>query len=214
MARALYWTYFESSIASPNEFDVIDIRNYTEPPNICAKREEMMDDTKFCPRCGRALVDKEFDGKIRRACEVEMCSYVFWNNPVPVVTAVIEYNGKILLARNKLWPENIFGLITGFLESNETPEHAIAREVKEELGLDSKITDFLGLYTFPPMNQLLIAYAISASGTIALSDELAEFKLVPIEKVRPWDFGTELVLREWIRRRGKYLSSVVTLRSK
>jgi NADH pyrophosphatase NudC (nudix superfamily) len=46
-------------------------------------------------------------------------------NPVPVVAALIEYQGKIVLARNAQWPEGMFSLVTGYLEKHETPEDAV-----------------------------------------------------------------------------------------
>ena len=67
-----------------------------------------------------------------------------WDNPVPVVAALIEYQGKIVLARNSQWPEGVLSLITGYLERNETPEEAVVREVKEELGLDGRVQELLG----------------------------------------------------------------------
>ena len=40
-----------------------------------------------------------------------------------------------------------------------------------------------------------------ASGEIALNEELAEFRLIAPEKLRPWDFGTGLAVRDWLARR-------------
>jgi NADH pyrophosphatase NudC (nudix superfamily) len=57
-----------------------------------------------------------------------------------VVAAIIECvdrDGAVLLARNHAWPERMFALVTGFLEKGESPEEAVAREVKEEVNLDA-----------------------------------------------------------------------------
>ena len=59
------------------------------------------------------------------------CDYVFWNNPTPVVAAIIELNDTIILVRNKGWPEKMYGLITGFLEKGEPPEAGILRELEK-----------------------------------------------------------------------------------
>jgi len=38
----------------------------------------------------------------------------------PVVAAIIEHEGQVLLARGKNWPEKMFALVTGFLEADES----------------------------------------------------------------------------------------------
>jgi len=141
------------------------------------------------------------DGKEVLCCSSNNCGYVFWDNPLPVVAAIVEMNGRVVLARNKEWPEKMFGLITGFLERGETPETAVKREVKEELGLDSEIRELVGVYSFFERNQLIITYHLFAAGEIKLGDELAEVKSVLIDKLKPWPFGTGHAVREWLERR-------------
>jgi len=155
----------------------------------------------YCPQCGTKLEMKNCDNRERLSCPGDSCGYVFWDNPLPVVAAIIEYKGNVLLARNRAWPPKVFGLVTGFLEKGETPDAAVAREVKEEVGLDSSKTEFFGLYSFFEQNQLLIVYHVSASGELSLGEELAEIKLIPAEKVRPWPFGTGIAVRDWLEKK-------------
>ena len=159
---------------------------------------------KFCPRCAKPLETSEYDGTTRQRCPDKACGFVWWNNPVPVVAAIIEHEGRVLLARNKLWPEKFFGLVTGFLEKNETPEAGVLREVREEVGLDGRIAVFVGHYGFPQMNQLIIAFHVQAEGPIVLNEELAEYKLLAPEKVRPWPTGTGHAMRDWLAARGHH----------
>lgn len=156
---------------------------------------------QFCPHCGMHLKPEVIEDKTRLACPDETCGYVFWDNPVPVVAAVVEHNGAILLARNTAWPEKVFGLITGFLEKNETTEDAVKREVKEELGLDSVSVEFIGIYSFFEMNQTIIGYHVRADGEITLGDELAEVKPVEIGKLKAWPFGTGFIVQTWLEKR-------------
>jgi NAD+ diphosphatase len=157
---------------------------------------------KFCPRCAAPLEPADHDGVARLRCPDRACGFVHWNNPVPVVAAVIEHEGMVLLARNALWPRKFFGLVTGFLERNETPEAGVLREVKEEVGLDGRIEGFIGHYDFPQMNQLIIAFHVSAAGPITLNAELAEYKRLRPEDVRPWPTGTGYAMRDWLAARG------------
>jgi hypothetical protein len=57
------------------------------------------------------------------------CGFTHWNNPTPVLAAVIEYDGQVLLARNAAWPGKMYALITGFMEAGETPQEGIMREI-------------------------------------------------------------------------------------
>ena len=156
---------------------------------------------RFCPRCAAALAERTLHGAPRRACPKEGCGFVHWNNPTPVVAAIVERQGAVLLARARDWPEKVFGLVTGFLEAGEAPEDGVRREVKEELGLDARVVSLVGVYTFVPRNELLVAYHLVAEGEVALGAELQAYKAVPVEKLRPWDFGTGLAVKAWLERR-------------
>ena len=157
---------------------------------------------KYCPYCREELTLKRIEGRDYQGCPREGCDYVFWDNPLPVVAAIVEHDGKVLLARNKLWTKKMYGLITGFLEKGESPEGAVLREVKEELGLDGKLVEMVGLYSFKERNQLIIAYHVATAGEIAMSEELAEVISVPPEQLRPWSFGTGYAVKDWLKKKG------------
>jgi NAD+ diphosphatase len=156
---------------------------------------------KYCPFCGTALAPKDIEGKLRLACTSAACSYVFWDNPTPIVAAIVELQESIILVRNKGWPEKMFGLVSGFLERGETPESAAIREIKEELDLDGSVSEFLGCYSFFEMNQLILAFHIKATGAVTMGEELSEIKYVSPENLRPWPFGTGHVVKDWIEKR-------------
>lgn len=125
-----------------------------------------------------------------------------YDNPIPVVAAVVEHEGLVVLARNRAWPETWYALIAGFLERGETPEQAVLREVKEELGLDAAAAALIGVYQFARMNQVIIAYHVVGSGTITLNEELVDCRRVEPARCRTWSQGTGLALRDWLRSRG------------
>jgi NAD+ diphosphatase len=160
-----------------------------------------MPEMQFCPWCGNRLGTKKIEGRDYAACSSGSCGYVFWDNPLPVVAAIVEHEGSVILARGKGWPENIYGLVTGFLEKGEAPEDAVRREVKEELGLDSTLRRFVGMYPFFQKNQLLLVYHLTAEGDVVINDELAEVKHVSPEKLRPWPFGTGPAVKDWLEKR-------------
>lgn len=155
----------------------------------------------FCPQCTTQLIEKVHSGKVRQLCPKEGCGFVFWNNPMPVVAAIIEYEGNIILARNVGWPETWYGLVTGFLEAGETPEEGIKREIKEELNLDTISLNYIGLYDFFQRNELILAYHAIAVGEIKLNEELADIKRVHPDKLRPWPMGTGKAVADWLAKR-------------
>ena len=74
--------------------------------------------------------------------------------------------------------------------------------MKEELNLDSGTPTLVGVYAFERMNQVIIAYHVTATGTITLNEELYDHKHVPFERCRVWPGGTGLALRDWLRTKG------------
>ena len=159
---------------------------------------------KFCPECSSLLKLRRIDGVKRKACASPQCSFVHWDNPVPVVAALVQYQGKIVLARNSQWPEGMFSLITGYLERNETLEEAVMREVKEELGLNGKVEEFIGCYSFIEKNQVILAHLVVATGEIKTGSEIAEVKLLSREELSLWQFGhlalTSTVVKQWLEK--------------
>ena len=127
-------------------------------------------------------------GLDRQACTSGSCGYVHWDNPVPVVAAIVEHEGDIILARNVAWPGNFFALITGYLEKNDpSPEIGARREVKEELNLDAQEVTFVGHYPFARQNQLIIAYHVVATGETHSIRELLDvaFRRIGIDDWAP-----------------------------
>ena len=156
----------------------------------------------YCPLCRQELVTGHIGGRDRSVCPSDECDYVKWDNPIPVVAAVVEVDGRIVLTRNKGWPEKWYGLVAGFLERGETPDAGVLREVREELGLSGEIADFVGYYSFHRQNQLILAFHVTAAGEITLGDELEDARLVAPEEVRPWKIGTGPALRDWLDNKG------------
>ena len=135
----------------------------------------MTHEYRFCPRCATPLsvVAQMEDGGEKARLRCPACDFTHWNNPTPVLAAVIEYDGQILLARNAAWPGRMFALITGFMEAGETPHEGITREIQEETHLTTNALNLIGVYDFQRMNQVIIAYHAVASGEVRLSPELA-----------------------------------------
>ncbi len=159
---------------------------------------------RFCPICATPLAEvvQMEDGGEKSRLRCPACDYTHWNNPTPVLAAVVEYNGQILLARNAAWPGKMFALITGFMEAGETPQGGIEREIKEETALETTSLDLIGVYDFQRMNQVIIAYHAVCTGTVSLSPELVDYRLYEFDQLKCWPAGTGYALADWLRSKG------------
>ena len=159
---------------------------------------------QFCPSCATPLqfIVQAEDGGDKERLRCPACGWTHWNNPTPVLAAIVEYRGQVLLARNAAWPAKMFALITGFMEAGESPQEGVAREVKEETNLDVTQVNLVGAYEFLRMNQVIIAYHVVAHGDVRLSPELVDYRLVDLPDLRCWPAGTGYALADWLRTRG------------
>ncbi|WP_374520404.1 NUDIX domain-containing protein [Hydrogenophaga sp.] len=159
---------------------------------------------RFCPSCASPLelrAQAEDSGMVQRLRCTD-CDFTHWNNPTPVLAAIIERNGELLLARNAAWPGRFFGLITGFMEAGESPEDGIRREIAEETALQTQSLSLVAVHDFQRMNQVIITYHAVVTGEVSLSPELVEYKWIAPNQVRCWRAGTGLALASWLRSRG------------
>lgn len=92
-----------------------------------------------------------------------------------VAAAIIEKNGKILIAQRKLGSSlgGKWEFPGGKLESEETPEQCLRRELKEELGIEAIIGPFFcaSMFKYKHMSIKLLVYkAVHVSGEIVKYD--------------------------------------------
>ncbi len=156
---------------------------------------------RFCPSCATPLelLTLEEDGGPKERLRCVGCGWTHWNNPTPVLAAIVQVGNQILLARNSAWKGRRFALITGFMEAGETPQEGIRREILEETNLTATELSLVGVYEFFRMNQVIIAYHAKAEGEIRLSPELAEYQLYDFKDLVCWPAGTGYALADWLR---------------
>jgi NAD+ diphosphatase len=165
----------------------------------------MSHEMRFCPNCATPLqrIALQEDGGLKERLRCVACEWTHWDNPTPVLAAVVENDrGEVLLARNAMWQAGVFGLITGFMEAGESPEAGICREVLEETQLRVKALRILGAWEFLRMNQVLVAYHVRVDGEVKLSPELLEYQWHSAQSVKCWPSGTGYALAHWVRSKG------------
>jgi NAD+ diphosphatase len=155
----------------------------------------------YCPKCSHALIKSDLEGVSRVHCPHPGCGFVHYDNPTPVVAAIVQRDDDVILIQNKGWPGTWFGLVSGFLERKEDPAIGVLREVDEELGFKAELQSLVGVYGFPEMNQVIMVYHVVVSGDVVMGDELEAFKVVPISKLIPWKMGTGQAVKDWLAAR-------------
>ncbi|MBM3324643.1 MAG: NUDIX hydrolase [Calditrichaeota bacterium] len=101
-----------------------------------------MDGARYCTVCGGVLDRVEIEERSRSVCGA--CGRIHYVNPIPSVVAVLEQEGKVLLVQRAVQPgKGYWCLPGGFIETGETAQDAIAREVREETGLECRPLELL-----------------------------------------------------------------------
>ena len=119
----------------------------------------------FCGRCGSAT--KAFRGGWGRRCGG--CGLEHFPRVDPVVIMLAEHDGKILLGRQPQYPVGRYSALAGFVEPGESIEEAVARELKEEAGIEAFDVCYVASQPWPFPGQLMIAcLATAASASITL----------------------------------------------
>ena len=124
---------------------------------------------RFCGRCGIATVD--VPGERARKCPE--CGLLAYPRLAPAVIMLVERDdGRALLARNANFPPGMFSCLAGFVEPGETLEHAVRREVMEEVGLAVGDVEFRGSQPWPFPHQVMIGFGAQyLSGEIEIDGQ-------------------------------------------
>jgi NAD+ diphosphatase len=122
---------------------------------------------QFCGACGKTTSLKQ--GERARACP--RCGELFYPRLAPVIMVLIQRGQQLLLARSPRFPPGIYSALAGFVEPGETLEQAVAREVKEEVGVEISNLRYFGSQSWPFPHSLMIAFfADHSGGEICLRD--------------------------------------------
>ena len=146
----------------------------------------------FCPRCGEALEDAEAFGRMRRVCPA--CGLVAFRDPkVAAALLLLDDGGRVLLVQRAWNPaQGRWSLPAGFVDYDEAPEAAAARECREETGLHVTVTDLLTVISgreHPHGADIVIVYRGQiVEGTLAPGDDAADAAFFPLEALPPLAF--------------------------
>ncbi|MBB2985839.1 NAD(+) diphosphatase [Terracoccus luteus] len=136
-----------------------------------------------CPRCG-APTEVVHAGWVRR-CTADGSEHYPRTDPA-VIMSVIDPDDRLLLGRAPHWPEGRFSVLAGFVEPGESFEAAVAREVREEVGVVVDDARYLGNQPWPFPASVMVGFTARTSDPTLVLDpvEMAEARWVSRDEYR------------------------------
>ena len=133
-----------------------------------------------CSWCGT-----EFTEKVTWPRQCFRCNHPSFKNPIPIVVALIRVFdqpgsqcGWLIEQRNIPPEKGGWALPSGYVNFGETWQQAAARELKEEVGLDSKPEDYELLEIQPTQQGNMLIFCYHKTGV-----RVEDVKFVPNEEV-------------------------------
>lgn len=159
----------------------------------------------YCPECGSSRFEVH-NGKSKRCAD---CGFVYYFNPSSATVAFIlnERNELLVCRRAKEPAKGTLDLPGGFVDMYETGEEGVAREVREETGLEVKRAIYLfslpNIYVYSgfPVHTLDMFFRcdVESAERFSAMDDVADAFFLPLSDVHPEDFGLTSV-REGLKR--------------
>ncbi len=117
-------------------------------------------DHRFCGRCGS---ETEYHPNDRaRVCP--SCQLAVYPRISPCVIMLVTRGEECLLARHTGNRYSKYTALAGFIEPGENAEQALAREVREEVGLEVGASRYIGSQPWPFPGQLMLGFLAECSG--------------------------------------------------
>jgi NAD+ diphosphatase len=168
---------------------------------------------RFCSDCGAATVAR-LAGHLR-ACTDPACGKEHYPRTDPAVITLVTRDGadggSAVLARQRQWPPGMYSTLAGFVEPGESLEEAVAREVREEAGLEVADVRYRASQPWPFPASLMLGFrARAVTFDIRLDGqeleearwftrpELLDMRTSPLRLSRP-DSISRWLIQEWLQ---------------
>lgn len=164
----------DSPVADDGTFEMCNLRKsfYKLSPQmykVAGKCHELLywdRNTRFCGICGSPMV---MDTIISKRCT--NCGKIMWPQLATAIIVLISRGDDLLLVHARNFKSDFYGCIAGFVETGESLEEAVRREVMEETHIE--ITDLRYFKSQPwpyPCGLMVGFFAEYKSGELALQD--------------------------------------------
>jgi NAD+ diphosphatase len=116
----------------------------------------------ICPQCGSTT--RVINGGFARHCAVCERDHFPRTDPATIV-AVIDRQDRLLLGGQHSWGNNRVSVLAGFVESGESLEQSIHREIGEEVDISLSELVYFGSQPWPFPRSLMVGFFARASST-------------------------------------------------
>jgi len=103
-----------------------------------------------------------------------------FKNPYPTADVIVNVGGKVVLVNRKNVPHG-WAIPGGFIDYGESAEHAAAREIREETGLEITNLHLFGVYSDPKrdprFHTLTVVYTADSTDVPHAGDDAADAAL-------------------------------------
>ncbi|HOC45872.1 MAG: NUDIX hydrolase [Syntrophorhabdaceae bacterium] len=150
----------------------------------------------YCQHCGQLLGTDFLEGKQRQVCTV--CKTICYENPLPVASVVLaNQKREILLVRRAKEPfRGMWCCPIGFAETGESIEDAALRELREEAGVEGKISQLIdvGSHINPLYGELLIVTfeVEKTGGKESAGDDASDARYFPVMNLPKLAFDSQV----------------------
>ncbi len=143
--------------------------------------------TRYCGRCGSSMA---WHTVISRRCTG--CGQEIWPQLNTAIIVLVHRGDEALLVKAKTFRRNFFGLVAGFVETGESLEECVAREVREETSLVITNIRYFGSQPWPyPLGLMIGFHADYVSGEVTFADgELKDGRFFRKDNIPTYDDGT------------------------
>jgi NAD+ diphosphatase len=124
---------------------------------------------RFCGLCGSPTRSEEA-GHMRR-CTNPGCDAMHFPRTDPAVIMLVTDGDRVLLGRNKNFPQTgMYSTLAGFVEPGESLEDAVAREVREETGIEVGAIHYHSSQPWPFPANIMLGFVAEASSREIIVD--------------------------------------------
>ncbi|WP_162045442.1 NAD(+) diphosphatase [Vibrio taketomensis] len=143
----------------------------------------MSQSMRFCPLCG----GRNHLNHTQLAMQCGQCRTLHYPRIFPCIIVAVRKQDQILLAQHPRHRNGMYTVIAGFLEVGETLEQCVAREIKEETGIEVTNIRYFGSQPWAFPSSMMMAFLADYQAGDVKPDysELSDAQWFSIDQMPP-----------------------------